>query len=393
MPPEPGPRSGELDLAVVVPTYKERDNVLPLFRRLERVLAGIRWEVLFVDDNSPDGTAGVVRSLALEDSRVRLVRRIGRKGLSSACIEGMLATTAHFVAVIDADLQHDETILPEMLDRLRRGQLDLVVGSRHTEGGSMGQFAARRVWLSNLGARISRAVTHCELRDPMSGFFVLDRRFLDAVAPRLSGVGFKILLDLVASARGPVRFAEIPYNFRSRQHGESKLDIVVGLEYIYLLLDKLIGHIVPPQFVVYTVVGSVGLAIHLLALRTFFSRLGIPFLQAQAIGTAVVIGINFWLNNIITFRERRFRGVRLLRGLAIYYLGCSAGVLINLAVARFGANAGAPWYLAGTFGFAVSAVWNYWVGSVFTWRPRFEAAHAAAHPAAATSVSNAPGKK
>ena len=364
----PETQNGELDLAVVVPTYKERDNVIPLFQRLEQVLRGIRWEVLYVDDDSPDGTAAVVQDLALRDSRVRLIRRIGRKGLASACIEGMLATSAHYLAVMDADLQHDESILPQMLERLRCDHLDLVIGSRHVEGGSMGQFTAKRVWLSNLGARISRAVTHCNLGDPMSGFFVLDRRFLENVAPRLSGVGFKILLDLVASAHGEVRYAEVPYTFRSRQHGESKLDIVVGLEYLYLLLDKLIGNFIPPQFVVYTVVGSMGLAIHLLVLRSFFAGLGIPFLESQAIATVVVIAINFWLNNILTFRERRFRGIGLLRGLAIYYLGCSAGVLINLAVARFITGAGGPWYVAGAFGLAVSAVWNYWVSSVFTWR-------------------------
>jgi dolichol-phosphate mannosyltransferase len=202
----------------------------------------------------------------------------------------------------------------------------------------------------------------------MSGVFVVDRRFLESVVPRLSGVGFKILLDLVASARGPVRFAEIPYTFRSRQHGESKLDVMVGLEYIYLLLDKLIGRVIPPQFVVYTVVGSLGLAIHLLILRAFFAMLGIPFLEAQAATTVIVIAINFWLNNTFTFRDRRFRGSRIWMGLLIYYLGCSAGVLINLAVTRFTANAGASWYISGGSGLAVSTVWNYWVSSVFTWR-------------------------
>ena len=360
----------ELELAIVVPTYKERDNVRPLFQRLEPLLTGIHWEVLYVDDNSPDGTAEAVRELAAEDARVRLIRRIGRKGLASACIEGMLATTARYIAVMDADLQHDESALPRMFDRLRKEKLDIVIGSRHVEGGSMGEFTAGRVRLSNLGARISRAVTHCDLSDPMSGFFILDRRFLESVAPRLSGVGFKILLDLVASARGPVRFAEVPYTFRNRQHGESKLDIVVGLEYLYLLLDKLVGHVIPPQFFVYMVVGSLGLGVSLLVVLLFRSLLGATLLQAQAAATVVVIAINFWLNNIITFRDRRFRGADILRGLIIYYLGCSIGVLINLSVTRFADNAAAPWYLASAFGLGVSAVWNYWVSDVFTWRKR-----------------------
>jgi dolichol-phosphate mannosyltransferase len=283
----------------------------------------------------------------------------------------MMATTASFVAVMDADLQHDETILPEMLDRIEREHLDLVIASRHAQGGSMGQFVAQRIWLSNLGARIGNAVTRCELSDPMSGFFVVSQRFLDQVAPRLSGVGFKILLDIVASAKGEMRFAEVPYTFRQRQHGESKLDVAVGAEYIYLLIDKLIGDLFPPQFVVYTVVGSVGVAIHLVFLRAFYRGLGLPFSESQSLATAIVIAINFLLNNSFTFRERRLRGVRLLRGLLIYALGCAIGLLTNVGVARFLANAGAPWYLAGTFGLGVSAVWNYWVSSVFTWRRRF----------------------
>jgi dolichol-phosphate mannosyltransferase len=183
-------------------------------------------------------------------------------------------------------------------------------------------------------------------------------------------VGFKILLDIVASAKGKVRFAEVPYTFRQRQHGESKLDVAVGAEYIYLLIDKLIGDLFPPQFAVYTVVGSLGVAIHLLFLRAFYRGLGLPFSESQSLATAIVIAINFLLNNRFTFRERRLRGVRLLRGLLIYALGCAIGLLTNVGVARFLQNAGAPWYLAGIFGLAVSAVWNYWVSSVFTWRKR-----------------------
>jgi dolichol-phosphate mannosyltransferase len=246
----------------------------------------------------------------------------------------------------------------------------VVIGSRHAEGGSMGQFTAARVRLSNLGARISSAVTHCDLGDPMSGFFVVSRDFLDEVAPKLSGVGFKILLDLVASAGRPVRHGEVAYTFRLRLHGESKLDLAVGAEYIYLLIDKMIGNVIPPQFVVYTVIGSIGVAIHLLFLMTFFRGLRLPFSVSQAIATSIVIVINFWLNNSFTFRDRRFRGIRILGGLVIYALGCTIGLLTNVGVARFMDHAGAPWYLAGTFGLAVSAVWNYWVSSIFTWRRR-----------------------
>src|SRR5690349_23079143 len=123
-------------ISVVVPTFNERDNVAQLCRKLDATLAGIAWEVVFVDDNSPDKTWQVVRELARQDIRVRCIRRIGRRGLSGACIEGILASSGPFAAVMDADLQHDETQLPKMLSLLEGGKAELVVGSRYVEGGS-----------------------------------------------------------------------------------------------------------------------------------------------------------------------------------------------------------------------------------------------------------------
>src|SRR6476469_5285311 len=214
-------------LSVVVPTFNERDNVTTLFRRLEATLSGIAWEVIFVDDNSPDGTWDVVRGLAQQDRRVRCIRRIGRRGLSGACIEGILASSAPYAAVMDADLQHDETQLSKMLALLQGGAAELVVGSRYIDGGSAASFDRQRAGASAFATEIARRVLRVSIADPMSGFFMIRRDRFEALAPQLSTQGFKILLDVVASAHGELKAIEIPYSFGSRLHGESKLDSMV----------------------------------------------------------------------------------------------------------------------------------------------------------------------
>ncbi|MFM2125253.1 MAG: hypothetical protein RL328_1704 [Acidobacteriota bacterium] len=363
-----------VELAVIVPTFNEHPNIQPLLGRLAETLHGIDYEVIFVDDNSPDRTAALVRTIAQRNPRVRGIQRIHRRGLASACIEGMLSTAAPYIAVMDADLQHDETVLPRMLSRLKVENLDLVIATRNTGGGSMGDFSPLRVRISNFGKRLGALVTHAELSDPMSGFFLLDRRYLEEVAPALSGIGFKILLDLVASARRPVRLAEIPYRFGQRLHGASKLDMGVGVEYLQLLLDKSIGHLVPSRFVMFGLVGTAGVFIHLAILYTLFAAEHRPFLYAQAAATFVGMTFNFFLNNAVTYRDQRLRGFALFRGLLTFYLACSIGALINLQMAMFGIDNGLSWFLSGLTGLAAGSVWNYAVTRMFTWRKQRAAA-------------------
>jgi len=357
-----------IELAVVIPTYNERENIAPLISALGVALAGTEWEVIFVDDNSPDGTADHIRELARTNRRIRVLQRIGRRGLSSACIEGMLATPAPYMAVMDADLQHDEGVLPKMLERMRSGNLDVVVASRNLPGGSMGESSRRQIWRSTLGSRISRMVCRCEVSDAMSGFFLVRRTFFEEVAHRLTGVGFKILVDLLASSPRPVRLAEVAYHFRARQRGESKLDVNVELEYVYLLVDKLIGKTVPTRFVLFLLVGSLGLVVHLCILGLLYARGRAGFAVSQATATVVAMTFNFLLNNIVTFRDRRLKGWRMFTGLLTFYVACSLGALMNVSFAQSLVRAGFPWYLAGLSGIAISSVWNYGVNTVLTWR-------------------------
>ncbi len=356
------------DLAIVLPTFNERGNVGPMIDRLERALKGINYEVIFVDDDSPDETAETVRRMARDRDNVRVLHRIGRRGLASACIEGILAAAAPFVAVMDADLQHDESILPEMLRRIREENLDLVVGSRNLAGGSMGEFAKWRVKLSHLGKRLSLMGAEHELSDPMSGFFLVRVSTFEQFAHRLSGIGFKILLDIVLSAGPGLRVGEVAYRFRQREHGESKLDVLVGLEYFELLVDKHLGDLVNVKFVLFGMVGAIGVGVHLLILRALLQIAGLSFAKGQAVTTFIVMILNFTLNNSVTYRDRRLKGWRFWGGLLTFCLACGLGVVANVAIANEAFRRGVPWVLAAITGLLFSAVWNYGVTSMTTWR-------------------------
>jgi dolichol-phosphate mannosyltransferase len=366
--PEPGSTTSAAapELVVIIPTLNERDNVAPLVARLNRVLDGVAWEAIFVDDDSPDGTADAVRAIAAEQTNIRCIQRLGRRGLSSACIEGALASAAPFVAVMDGDLQHDEALLPRMLARIKSEHLDVVVASRHVGGGGVGDWAQSRVRISDVATRLSRLVVKAELSDPMSGFFMIRRTAFTGAMRRLSGQGFKILLDLFASTPRPFAFAELPLQFRERLHGESKLDTLVVWEYLMLLLQKLIGPAVPVRFLLFSLIGGMGVAVHLATLWTGLYAAHVSFATAQAAATVVAMTFNFLLNNLFTYRDRRLRGWRLLTGLGSFYAVCGLGAAANVGIAAHIAG-GHSWWLAGLAGAAVSAVWNYVMSSIFTW--------------------------
>src|SRR6478672_3450131 len=371
----PGPESlrqavSTPQLAVIVPTFNERDNVTTLLQRLETALAGLAWEVIFVDDNSLDGTWNVVRGLARQDSRVRCIRRIGRRGLSGACIEGILASSAPCAAVIDADLQHDETQLSRMLALLEGGEADLVVGSRYIAGGSAKSFNKQRAGISALATEVAKRVLRVKIADPMSGFFMIRRDCFEQLAPQLSTQGFKILLDIVATARGDLRIKEIPYSFGSRLHGESKLDSTVALDFLGLVLAKLTGDVVSLRFLMFAMVGSTGLFVHLATLFLALEIFGVPFPEAQACGALVAMTSNFILNNFLTYRDQRLQGFAILRGLLLFYLVCSVGLFANVGVAFSVYDQEPIWWLAGAGGALMGVVWNYAMSGLFVWRNR-----------------------
>ncbi|MBA2587522.1 MAG: glycosyltransferase family 2 protein [Alphaproteobacteria bacterium] len=356
-------------LSVVIPTFKERGNVAELVRRLDAALAGIAWEAIFVDDNSPDGTAAAVKEIAGQDPRVRCLRRVGRRGLAGACIEGILSSAAPYVAVIDADLQHDEKVLPAMLGKLASGEADLVAATRYVAGGSAASFSEGRGAISRLATKMTHRMVGTALSDPMSGFFMLRRDRFDEIAPRLSPAGFKILLDIAATAGPALRIAEQAYSFGERQAGESKFNIQIGVEFLGLLLAKMTGDVVNPRFIFFALVGSIGLVIHLVVL---FGGLLVHenFPAAQIIATFAAMTSNFLLNNELTYRDRRLKGWSMLRGFVLFCLVCSVGVLANVDLASWLYGARSTWWVAGAVGAVMSVLWNYAMSTLFVWRAR-----------------------
>jgi dolichol-phosphate mannosyltransferase len=358
------------ELTIVVPTFNERTNVPLLVARLERNLDGVDWDVIFVDDNSPDGTAVAVRALGESDARVRCIRRIGRRGLAGACLEGMLASQARFVAVMDADLQHDETLLGAMLARLRPGDVDLAVASRYVGDGSASGLAGRRARYSRWSTVLARWLLRVELSDPMSGFFMLRRSAIEELAPALSSQGFKILLDIVASGRGALRIAELPYVFRERQHGESKLDARSVLDFFALLLGKLSNDTVSFRFLMYCLVGLSGVGIHMAALAVAVDLGGLAFGPAQIAATLTAIVWNFVLNNAVTYRDQRLAGWPFAIGLGRFIVICAVGAISNVGVATWIYGYYPKWWAAGLAGALMGAAWNYIVSTAFVWRAK-----------------------
>jgi dolichol-phosphate mannosyltransferase len=361
-------RRGPL-LAIVVPTFNEHDNVRELVQRLDRCLAGVDWEIVFVDDDSADGTLKVLRDLCRADARVRHLQRIGRRGLASAVVEGILSTSAPYVAVMDADLQHDESKLAEMLRRLGSPDCDIVVGSRYTGTGGTGDWSKARRLISDVATRLTRVVLRTRVSDPMSGFFMLKRDAFDTAVRGLSSTGYKILLDILVSAPRPLAVVEVPYVFRSRQYGESKLDAAVTLEFLMLLLDKTVGRFVPGRFVMFALVGGFGVFVHMLVLAALSQGLALGFMESQLAATVAAMTFNFFANNVLTYRDKRLKGLwQVTRGLLTFYAVCGIGALSNVGIATVLFREAYAWWLAGLAGILVGAVWNYAASSMVTWR-------------------------
>jgi dolichol-phosphate mannosyltransferase len=357
-----------VELTVVVPTFNEAANVAPLLSRLEAVLGGVEWQVIFVDDDSPDGTAAAVKAAAQHDRRVVCLRRVGRRGLAGAVIEGALASAANFVAVIDGDLQHDERLLPAMLNILRGGQTDLVIGSRYLEPEArvVNGLDARRAWGSRLANWLGRRALSLELTDPVSGFFMARREVFDRVAGKLTPSGFKILFDLIASQPAPPRCVELGYEFRPRNAGESKLDNGVVAQYLTLLGSKMTHDVISPRALMFGAVGASGVVVQLAAL-TGLRHMGMAFAIAQALAAATAMTSNFLINNAVTYRDRRKRGFALVTGYMRFCLLCSAGLAANVAVATLLRQYVPYDWVCGLAGAGVGAAWNYVTTSLAVW--------------------------
>ena len=362
----------DIALTIVVPTYNEKLNVRPLVSLLDKALVDINWEVVFVDDDSPDGTADEVRELARTHLDVRVIHRIGRRGLSGACIEGILSSAAPYVAVMDGDLQHDETVLISMIASFNADpELNLVIGSRNVEGGSSGNgLSGIRSFGSDMATVMARKLLKIRVQDPMSGFFMIKLESFRDVVGELQRQGFKILTDLLSASRGSWKIKEIPFVFKERQYGQSKMDSAVTLEYFGLILARLTGGAISIRFVLFLFVGLTGILVQLLMVGIFLNVMFLSFFYSQILAVILAMTSNFFLNNILTYRDQSLSGKYILFGLLSFYFVCSLGAVANVAVANLVYNFVPLWILASFFGSVISSLWNFMSSKWLTWRVR-----------------------
>ncbi|MGJ8529536.1 glycosyltransferase [Maritalea sp.] len=358
-------------LSLVVPTYNEAGNVVVLVEKLDAVLVDIDWEITFVDDNSPDGTADVVKELGQSKPNVHCIKRIGRRGLSSACIEGMASSTAPIVAVMDGDLQHDETVLPKMFEMVSAGK-DLVLASRFYGGQTAEEGLSKfREMGSNVANWIANLITGAKISDPMTGFFMLKRERFEQVVPKLSSEGFKILLDIIATARNmgkPLDIGEVGFKFRARHDGESKMSPLVAAQFLGLALSKIMGGLLPVSFILFAAVGAVGVVVHLATLTFAAERMAFNFTNAQLLATLVAMISNFHLNNILTYANQRLRGFKYWQGMLSFIAVCAFPAIANVSISTFIYEQNSLFYLAAIAGIIISMVFNYAMTRIFTWR-------------------------
>lgn len=358
-----------LTLAIILPTLNERDNIAPMVGRLEQALGPAGWEAIFVDDNSRDGTAEEIRRIAQRDPRVRVIERIGRRGLASAAIEGMCATAAPYVAVMDADHQHDPDLLPRMLQAVAGGEADIAIASRFLASASAsGLSSKRRAKGSILANALARRLTGTELSDAMSGFFLMRAGQLRRQAHRLSGIGFKILLDILATATPPLRVREFPLELAARRAGESKLDEAVALDFLAGIYERYLGRFIPTRFALFGTVGGLGILVHMAVLWLLYVGAGSDFPLSQALATLAAMTFNFWLNNLLTYRDQKLSGAgQLLLGWAGFCATCLVGAFANVAVASVLEARGVHFVLAALAGIILGSIWNYALSSRFVW--------------------------
>jgi dolichol-phosphate mannosyltransferase len=378
----PGP-----ELTVIAPSFNEAENVAPLIEKLTAALKGVNWEVIFVDDDSPDGTSERVREQARLNSRVRCVQRLGRRGLTSACAEAVLASSSPYVAIIDADLQHDETLLPKMLSVLRSTDAEIVIGSRYTERKLSEGFSWARQKMSRIATRLAQIILKAQLTDPVSGFFMARREVFEGAIRNLSGIGNKILVDIFASSNHRLKFRELPYTFRERLHGESKLDTLTVWEYLVLLADKLFGRFIPVRLILFSLVGASGVLVHFAvfwtallsgAAASYSPDHAVQFKLAQTAATLTAASSNFFLNNVLTYRDKRLRGWAILSGLISFLAICSVGAVVSVSFAAqvlswFPEAVSQSKYVlsfAALSGIAVSTILNFSASAIFTWRKK-----------------------
>ena len=390
-PPEPSvvPASSELQplVSIVTPTYNEAENLPILIQRLHAALGVLPHEIIIADDNSPDGTWQVGETLATEDPTLRVMRRFHDPGLSASVLDGLSTARGEVLVVIDADLQHDTGVLPEMLSHVLSKRVDVCVGSRSTAGGGYGDWSSSRRFVSWVATMIAKLLLRVSVSDPMSGYFVVSREAYEQTAPSINPRGFKILLEFIGRNH-QLRVDEVGYEFSNRIHGETKLNRSVIRSYLLGVAELRVGRQINPTFLLYAMVGLVGLAVNSV-LFTLAEAVGFPQITTglnaaiDPIATSFLFSVQvtilllFAMNNEFTFWEQRYRGWALIPAFALYEVMSLVGTCVHVAVFTSLQNIGFLLNLLGTsasrvvqnlIGASIALILNWFLNTTYLWR-------------------------
>ena len=354
-------------ISIIIPTYNERDNIIPLVERIDHALSNYDYEIVFVDDNSGDGTAETAMALSSKYP-VKVVVRRNKRGLASAVVDGIQHATGQFLGVMDADLQHPPEVIPDLLRKISSG-VDIAIASRYVKGGGCQGWGVTRKILSKGAIVLAHLLLPSTrpVKDPMSGFFMFNRQVV--ANAHLSPTGFKILLEILLEGKFQT-IAEVPYTFRIRSGGESKLNArqqVDYLKHVYSLMKRK-GELW--RFLKFCVVGLSGVLVNMGLLWLLTELAGLFYLLSAAISIETSIISNFIFNNYFTFRDRRSPGVKsFLNRLVKFNLVSLAGLGINMGVLWLLTEVFGLYYLLSNLcGIVVATLWNYLVNTWWTWK-------------------------
>jgi dolichol-phosphate mannosyltransferase len=355
-------------ISIVGPTYNESGNISLFVQDVDAALAGYNWEILFVDDNSSDGTAATVFELASIDDRVRLILRMSDRGLAKSCIQGMLSAKGELLCVMDVDGQHDPEVIVDMVARMEADGLDIISAARQLDDiGASDALSPVRNKISKLGNKLCEILLKRKLSDPLTGYFIIRRDAFLRVAPQLGDAGFKILLDILYSDKS-LKHAEIPFEFGSRRQGESKFDSFVAWTFLSFLLSKISGGLLPPKLVSFLLVGALGLPVHFATLYVFLG-LGLNFVWAQSMAAFAAATSNFFLNDLLTFHNQRLSGRKMFWGYLKFIAVSSVGIVANVSVASIANDRLIHVvFLATIAGIAMDTLWKFVMINRFIWK-------------------------
>ncbi|MGB6673542.1 MAG: glycosyltransferase family 2 protein [Candidatus Nitrosopolaris sp.] len=399
------------DLSVIIPTYNEYENILQLVEIIKDMLPDdLFTEIIIVDDNSPDGTGGLIASyiedaltkvcsgikqahenssnfaINTRESIVRLVRRENKSGLISAILQGIKSSTGRYILVMDADFSHPPETVPLLINELLRDPNCIVVASRYTRGGSIRGWPYKRLLLSRLAAKIAiHGLKLCNIRDPISGFFAFPRHIIENI--RFDTYGYKLLLEILVKAKG-VRVKEIPYTFINRKSGESKLDNRVMLDYVkavwYLYRygrkskpitakeEKRRSVLFLSKAARFYSVGATGLLLNYMVSMMLTKGIisNFWYLQASIIGIILSITSNFFLNKFWTFEDRTFSPRNTLKQYGMFLGLSTVGAVVQLILLYLFVQSGFQYTPSLVLAVAAASVSNFLLNKKWTFREK-----------------------